>query len=1042
MINSPLETDIFNYHTPEFFINIKNIPDKTSKERKPFVLEEKRKCREGININGVFIPGCLYFHLNYYNLSRDATPEELASGSEKKIISLPTLRDNEWIAFNDYDQLCKNPKIYTLFGARQVLKSEFECSLTLRELSLFKNTEALATFQADHDKDTFVKKMRIAIEHGQKFMIVPNIDKSWDKSEIRFGYTKQDNSIELRGTLYIYNTQEGKKIQVGSGKTPTFFFSDECAKALRHGSKVYYEDRVGSIEDVKVGERIYGKDGKLTTVLGVFPQGLKELYKIILRDGREIECCGDHLWTVFDNSVNRYKTLNTKDIYENYKSTQIDNRYNKVVNKYKYFVPINEPIDYKEQSLEIEPYYLGIWLGDGTSDRPYEITNIEEEVIEYIKYYSNNLGLNYHKKDNYKHLLHKSINKRKKENFSKLFRSLGVIDNKHIPSKYLYNSVENRLELLKGLMDTDGSCSKSGAITFTNKNKTLIKDVMFLIRSLGINCSLSEFAIKNSTYYKITLFTDLPVFKVKRKLKNYNKTLNKKSKSYKTMTSIVSIEPTLTDYATCIRVDNEDSLFLTTDFIPTHNSPFRAVYDTVEPALLTDYGTLRCVPLFTFTGGEVEKAKDAENLVKYPSSEKQFITTLDSGQSIGGRFLNAVYRKDFKKPKKFHEFIGKKTGTWLDDYTIMVSDKEFAMSVIENERKEAAKSPDSNTLLLKKIFSPITLEDVFLSESNNKFPVAEIESHLISLENYEPSYVDLYRNDKNEVTWRFSDLKPIDKFPVAPKDFKDAPFIIYEHPQYGVPHGTYCIGVDPYNEDTSSDKINSLGAVYVYKRMYNPMGEFQNSIVASWRGRKKEIKQFHELVLMIAEYYKAIEGVLPENEDKTLIQYFFFKKKGHYLADSFELAKQINPTTRSNRLKGLSASTVNQRHYMNLMYAETKDDICVVDESGNETIKMGVYNIPDKMLLVEMKNYRGKTSGKGVHDGNFDSIIAYGHCLTLARYYDVKYPTAGRWKPEPEEEGMKKPPKVKLPWGTYEQAQNNLFIKPKRNYRPINRMFI
>ena len=162
--------------------------------------------------------------------------------------------------------------------------------------------------------------------------------------------------------------------------------------------------------------------------------------------------------------------------------------------------------------------------------------------------------------------------------------------------------------------------------------------------------------------------------------------------------------------------------------------------------------------------------------------------------------------------------------------------------------------------------------------------------------------------------------------------------------------------------------------------MYNPMGEFQNSIVASWRGRKKEIKQFHELVLMIAEYYKAIEGVLPENEDKTLIQYFFFKKKGHYLADSFELAKQINPTTRSNRLKGLSASTVNQRHYMNLMYAETKDDICVVDESGNETIKMGVYNIPDKMLLVEMKNYRGKTSGKGVHDGNFDSIIAYGHC--------------------------------------------------------------
>ena len=79
--------------------------------------------------------------------------------------------------------------------------------------------------------DTFVKKIRIAIEYGEKFIIVPNIDKDWSKKEIRFGYTKQDNSIELRGTLYKYNTQEGKKIQVGSGKTPTFFLSDEVGKS-------------------------------------------------------------------------------------------------------------------------------------------------------------------------------------------------------------------------------------------------------------------------------------------------------------------------------------------------------------------------------------------------------------------------------------------------------------------------------------------------------------------------------------------------------------------------------------------------------------------------------------------------------------------------------------------------------------------------------------------------------------------------------------------------------------------------------------------
>ena len=77
MTKSNLETDIFNYKTPEFYINMKSIPDKTSQERKSFVLEERRKCREGININGIYIPGGLYFHLNYYKLSKDASPKEI-----------------------------------------------------------------------------------------------------------------------------------------------------------------------------------------------------------------------------------------------------------------------------------------------------------------------------------------------------------------------------------------------------------------------------------------------------------------------------------------------------------------------------------------------------------------------------------------------------------------------------------------------------------------------------------------------------------------------------------------------------------------------------------------------------------------------------------------------------------------------------------------------------------------------------------------------------------------------------------------------------
>src|SRR5690606_7693400 len=209
MTNSPLETDIFNYKTPEFFINMKNIPDKKSKERRAFVAEEKRKCREGINVNGIWIPGGLYFHLNYYKLEGD----NLKTG--KKSIMLPRLRDVEWIFFNDYEQAYENKDIYTFFGLRQVGKSEMIVSLCLRELSLYKETEAMALFSNQPDKDTFVKKMYTSTTYGESFIIIPNIDKDWSKDFIRFGYTKQDNSIDLRSRLYIYNTQEGKRIQIG-----------------------------------------------------------------------------------------------------------------------------------------------------------------------------------------------------------------------------------------------------------------------------------------------------------------------------------------------------------------------------------------------------------------------------------------------------------------------------------------------------------------------------------------------------------------------------------------------------------------------------------------------------------------------------------------------------------------------------------------------------------------------------------------------------------------------------------------------------------
>ena len=132
------KTDIFNIQTPEFYINMKDVPVKGSDARKDFILEEKRKCREGLNINGIFIPGSLYFHLNYYKLEGDSK-----TNRGKKEIFLPTLRDNEWVVFNDYEEAIKQGKAYTLFGLRQCGKTEMETSLCLRELSLYAKSDKM-----------------------------------------------------------------------------------------------------------------------------------------------------------------------------------------------------------------------------------------------------------------------------------------------------------------------------------------------------------------------------------------------------------------------------------------------------------------------------------------------------------------------------------------------------------------------------------------------------------------------------------------------------------------------------------------------------------------------------------------------------------------------------------------------------------------------------------------------------------------------------------------------------------------------------------
>lgn len=224
------ETMLFNYRSKEMFFNLKegDIPPKGHVERGDFIRHEKEKVRNGVTINGIYICGSLYYHWNYHTIAADYKD---ATGRIIRVRKQPDLRDNDWEIHNEYYKAQKEQQAFCLGGARQLGKSESLVSMSMRELFVYRDSEVMGLFSIDEDKDTYTKKMQVAIEdRTRNFLVIPPIDKDFNKKHIRFGYTLTDNENSIYSNLFMYLTSGGTNTEVGAGKTTTFFFIDEIAK--------------------------------------------------------------------------------------------------------------------------------------------------------------------------------------------------------------------------------------------------------------------------------------------------------------------------------------------------------------------------------------------------------------------------------------------------------------------------------------------------------------------------------------------------------------------------------------------------------------------------------------------------------------------------------------------------------------------------------------------------------------------------------------------------------------------------------------------
>lgn len=351
----------------------------------------------------------------------------------------------------------------------------------------------------------------------------------------------------------------------------SFVVSGHGAKALSLDSMLFREYDQVSIKDCEVGDKIYGADGKLCTIIAKSEVFKKPMYRLSLMDGRSIKVSEDHLNSVLikhkHSSKKQKQVLTTKELLD-LPLQHVRQRKDRVTKENLMFVENAKAVEFPEENLPIDPYTLGVILGDGRIRKDCGSVELTAHIDDFNHY----LGTIPYEFGKYQ------IDTRNSNVRTQSIRGLGKHlvamklnvhgDYKFIPELYLRGSIEQRLNLLQGLMDTDGTIGdrKINPVTsFCSNSKDLINGVKELVYSLGGYCIEGRTGEKA---YRLQIHLNKPLFKLKRKLdlQKFNK------KEYVAIKSITKID---TELSQCIKVDNDEHEFITEMFFRTHNTGVR-----------------------------------------------------------------------------------------------------------------------------------------------------------------------------------------------------------------------------------------------------------------------------------------------------------------------------------------------------------------------------------------------------------------------------------------------------------------------------------
>ena len=883
--------------SPEFYVNMKNPPiwndlfgwEDQDDDVKQFFTEEAYKVKNGVTINGTFIPPWLYWHVNFFPVFQD-----LPNG--ERVPAISRLRDNEWFFAEMYQRARQEKKGLGMFGTR------------------------------------------------------------------RFGKALLDSEL-------IYTPYGPKKIG----------FAD-------------------------IGDIIYGDDGKLTTVVGVYPQGFVDMYKVTFEDGRSIVCCGQHQWKVKYHGD--YKVMSTMGIiHSDFQKMTID---------------IGEAVDFPERRWLMSPQLLGSLTASflcGSTDRIFELSNKEMDDIIYSSKKQKELFISSFMKiscgistgdDRFK-VVYKS--EYIISFVRRIFWSMGYYCVMDGDDMYI-SKTHNRLRI----SDIDyygkykATCievdNKSHQFLTTNfvvsHNTTIMSSLLQMNATMTIGLSHSVVGFSDSDLSNIGEYCEYgldhvhPFFRINRTKTDWSSgvTLGKRmSNGVRDVHAIISIAN--------INMGRKTSTQKTAGLTPATaifdevgKGPIKKPYTAAMPSYDTPYGW-RLSPILAGTGGEVELSKDAQEMFSDPDTYNLLVMDWDilnrramKGKTwkerkwamfVPGQMANS----GVKRTIGLGDYLGKPDDKKLNKIKIDATDFEASTNKLNEERKKLS-TKDRVAYTSHTMFYPFTIDDCFLSSSQNLFPVEYAIKHkndLLESGQYSGMLCDVFLESGNKLGTTKSN-KQLAGFPFS-GGVIDAPVQIFEMPQSNrFDDFIYVAGQDPYKQAKSDTP--SLGSFYIFKRRVGIRDPYAYRIVASYVSRPSSIDQFCRTCEVLQKGYGAI--CLMENADQMYEQYLnrksgmpasFFLFAGEAIAN-----KYVKAGSRQNSKLGLYPTPGNQNLLFSCVVDYCWQDFVIGydDQTGLDITVKGIELIDDIALLDEIIQYK-----PGL---NVDRIIAFGHALVLARYFD------------------------------------------------------